>query len=258
MMGLTVLLRKELREQIRTSRMIAVGAVFVLFGVLGPLTDRYMKELFDALGAATASSGMSIQLPPPSLEGAATQILKNLSQFGIICALLLAMGTVAWEKERGTAGLILTKPASRAAFLGAKLIAISLTLAVAVALGCGLGYLYTVLLYPEAFPIVGFVEMCVLLWWMLVIFAAITMLGSTVTRSAVAAAGIGLVALLVLGILAALPVIGPYMPSELGAVAMRLCLGRDPGDFLGPLLFNIALVPALFALTWLVFRRQEL
>ena len=49
MMGFRVLLIKELREQLRTGRLIAVAAVFVLFGILGPLTDRYMKELIDAM-----------------------------------------------------------------------------------------------------------------------------------------------------------------------------------------------------------------
>ncbi|MGA3057922.1 MAG: ABC transporter permease [Candidatus Limnocylindrales bacterium] len=256
MMGFTILLMKELREQFRTGRLVAVAAVFVLFGILGPLTDRFMKQLFDAIGSESA--GMTFQVPPPSLDGASVQILKNLSQFGIICALLLAMGSVAWERERGTAGMILTKPASRAAFLAAKLVAISINLAVSVALGCGLAYLYVALLYPAAFPIGGYLAMSVLLWWMLVIFAAITMLGSTITRSAIAAAGIGLVALLVLGVVGALPVIGPYMPSSLGGPASDLVLGRDPGFILGPILFNIALVPVLFVATWLAFRRQEL
>jgi ABC-2 type transport system permease protein len=256
MMGFTVLLKKELREQLRTGRMVAVAAVFVLFGILGPLTDRFMKELFDAIG--TQGGGMTFQVPAPSLAGASVQILKNLSQFGIMCALLLAMGSVAWEKERGTAGMILTKPASRAAFLAAKLVAISINLALSVALGCGLAYVYVALLYPAAFPIGGYVAMSLLLWWMLVIFAAITMLGSTITRSAIAAAGIGLVALLVLGIVGALPLIGPWMPSSLGGPASDLVLGKDPGFILGPILFNIALVPVLFAATWLTFRHQEL
>jgi hypothetical protein len=35
-------------------------------------------------------------------------------------------------------------------------------------------------------------------------------------------------------------------------------LGQDAGWILGPVLFNLALVPALFGVTWLVFRRQEL
>ncbi len=256
MMGFGVLLRKELREQFRSGRLVAVAAVFVLFGILGPLTDRFMKQLFDAIGSE--SGGMTFQVPPPSLEGAATQIMKNLSQFGIICALLLAMGSVAWEKERGTAGMILTKPASRAAFLAAKLVAISLNLGLAVVLGCGLAYVYVLLLYPAPFAIGGYVAMSLMLWWILVVFAAITMLGSTVTRSAIAAAGIGLVALLVLGVIGALPVIGPYMPSSLGTPAQAILLGRDPGVILGPVLLNVALVPVLFVATWATFRRQEL
>ncbi len=256
MMGLRVLLLKELREQLRTNRLLAVAAVFVIFGIISPLTDRYMKQLFDAIGSQ--GGGMSFVVPPPSLNGAAAQILKNLSQFGIICALLLAMGSVAWEKDRGTAGMILTKPASRAAFLAAKLIAISLTLGFATLLGYGFAYVYVALLYPAPFPIGGYVAMALLLWWMLVGFAAITMLGSALTRSAIAAAGIGLVALLVFGIVAQLPIIGDYVPSSLGKIAADLVLGKDPGFVLGPILFNIALVPALFGLTWLTFRRQEL
>jgi ABC-2 type transport system permease protein len=256
MMGLGILLRKELREQLRTNRFIAVVAVFVLFGILGPLTDRYMKELVDAIGSQ--SGGFSIEVPPPSLAGDLVQIDKNLSQFGIICALLLAMGSVAWEKERGTAGMILTKPASRAAFLAAKLIAISTTLGVATILGTGVAYIYTVLLYPTAFALAGYAAMAALIWWILVAFTAITLLGSTLTRSAIAAAGVGLVALLIMGIVGALPVIGPYMPSSLAEPARALAMGQDPGWILGPVLFNLALVPALFVISWLVFRRQEL
>jgi ABC-2 type transport system permease protein len=256
MMGFRVLLGKEMREQFRTSRLISVAVVFIFFGILGPLTDRYMKEILDAAGAQ--AGGMTFTVPGPSLAGDLTQIIKNLSQFGIICALLLAMGSVAWEKERGTAGMIMTKPASRAAFLGAKLVAISVNLLLAVVLGCGLAYLYTAILYPTVFGAGGYVAMCALLWLTLVIFTAITLFGSTVTRSAIAAAGIGFVAFLILGILASIPVIGPWSPLGLLDPAQKLALGLDAGNFAGPLLFNIALVPVLFGLTWLVFRRQEL
>jgi ABC-2 type transport system permease protein len=256
MMGFRVLLTKELREQLRTNRFVAVVAVFVLFGIVGPLTDRYMKELIDAIGSQ--SGGFTIQVPGPTLAGDLTQITKNLSEFGVICALLLTMGTVAWEKERGTAGMILTKPASRAAFLAAKLIAISATLGIATALGTGVAYVYTLALYPSDFAIGGYVAMAMLLWWITVVFTAITLLGSTLTRSAIAAAGIGLIALLVMGILGALPVVGPYMPSSLAAPAQAIALGQDPGWLVGPLLFNVALVPVLLGIAWLVFRRQEL
>jgi hypothetical protein len=66
------------------------------------------------------------------------------------------------------------------------------------------------------------------------------------------------VAFIVLGIFVTVPVVGPWSPLGLMTPASHLALGEDAGNFLGPLLFNIALVPALFGVTWLVFRKQEL
>ncbi len=260
MMGFGVLLKKELREQFRTSRLVAVSAVFVLFGILSTLTDRYEKELFEAIskGMGTELGNVASILPPPSLLGVVAQVIKNFSQFGVICALLLAMGSVSWEKERGTAGMILTKPASRGAFLAAKLVAISVNLLIAVILGCGLAYLYTFLLYPSVFPAAGYLAMSAILWWTMVIFVALTMFGSTLLRSAIASAGLAFVAFLVLGLVALAPIIGPWSPLGLQGPALNLAVGKDAGDFLGPLIFNLALVPLLFGATWLVFRRQEL
>jgi hypothetical protein len=104
----------------------------------------------------------------------------------------------------------------------------------------------------------GFVAATVLLWLSLVVFAAITFLGSTLTRSALAAAGIGVVAFIVIGILSAFPAIAPYLPVGLGAPARAVALGQPPGDLVGPLLANVALIVVAPALAWLSFRRQEL
>jgi ABC-2 type transport system permease protein len=256
MMGFQILLAKELREQIRTGRLIAVAAVFVLFGIIGPLTDRYLKEILDAVG--TQSGGMTFTVPDPTLKGALGQTGKNLSQFGYICAILLAMGSVAWEKDRGTAGMILTKPASRAAFLLAKLVAIAANLAIATTLGMGLSFLYTALLYPDLYPIGGYVAMSLVLWWTAVTFAAITMLASTVTRSAVAAAGIGFVSFLVLGIVVAIDPLAIWSPIGLLPEVSKLALNEPTAGLAGPLVFSVALVPVIFAAMWLAFRRQEL
>jgi len=257
MMGFRVLLAKELREQLRTGRLIAVAAVFVLFGILGPLTDRYLKNIIDFVGSQ-GGAGMQITVPDPTLKGALAQIGKNLSQFGYICAILLAMGSVAWEKERGTAGMLMTKPASRAAFLTAKLVAIAANLGVATLLGTGLGYVYTTLLYPSTFPIGGYMATALTLWWTAVIFAAITLLASTLTRSAIAAGGLGLVAFLVLGILVSIPPLAIWSPIGLLPEISKLALSEPTGNFAVPLAFNVAIVPLLLAIAWLGFRRQEL
>ena len=113
MTGFRVLLGKELLEQWRTLRLPVIAAVFVLIGLGSPLLARFTPELVEALGGAQ----FQIILPPPTTADAVDQLIKNVSQFGILVAVLLAMGSVATEKERGTAGLILTKPAGRGALV---------------------------------------------------------------------------------------------------------------------------------------------
>ena len=96
--------------------------------------------------------GAVIELPPPTTADAIVQLAKNVGQLGVVVAILLAMGAVAAEKERGTAAFVLTLPAGRAAFLGAKLLAIGFTLLVAVALAAAGDWLYTTILF-EPLPI---------------------------------------------------------------------------------------------------------
>ena len=253
MIGLGPLLRKELLEAWRTRRMVVVAIVFAAFGIGSPFLARYTPELVKAL----AGDQFQINIPPPTVRDAADQFLKNLGQAGILTAVLLAMGSVAVEKERGTAALLLSKPASRAAYLLAKMLAITATLGVGLALAAAGGYVYTAFLF-EALPPIGWTAMSGLLLLMLVVYAALTFLGSVLTRSSVAAAAIGVGGLLVVALVSVLPTVGAYSPGGLSAPAQALAMGTDPGNVIGPLMVNLALLAALLLASWLAFRRQEL
>jgi ABC-2 type transport system permease protein len=259
MSGFGALLGKELREQLRTRRLPVAAVVFLILGITSPVLARYTKELLNLLGAQ-AAGGIQIVLPDPSVADAVGQLIKNLGQFGILMAILLAMGTVASEKERGTAALILAKPASRLSFLLAKFVAIGVTLAVATALACALGWVYTVLLFEGAtVPAAGYAAMAVLLWLQICAFGALTFLGSTLTSSAAGGAGFGFAALLLTGIVGALPQVGSYVPTALSTPAANLALGAPAGaNLLAPLLATALFIGLPFALAWLSFRRQEL
>ena len=255
MSGFGLLLRKELLEQTRTMRLYVVAIVFALFAIISPLTAKYLPDIVKALaGSQLSLVGL---IPTPTTADAVDQFLKNLTQFGALAAILLAMGTVATEKERGTAAFVLTKPVSRAAFLAAKLVAIAANLLVATAVAGILGYYYTAVLF-ESLPVDGYAAMCVLLWLSLVVYAALTFLGSTLTSSATAGAGIGIVFLVVTGIISALPTVGQYMPESLALPARALALGLPSGDVAAPVVVNVAIVLAAALLAWLSFRRQEL
>jgi ABC-2 type transport system permease protein len=253
MSGFMVLLRKELLEQWRTTRLPVVATVFLLVGLSSPLLARFTPEILKAVGG----SQFSLDLPTPTAADAWDQLAKNVGQFGALIAVLLAMGAVATEKERGTAALILTKPAGRGAFLIAKLVAIAATLGLATVIAAAGGWFYTLVLF-QPLDVVGFAAATVLMWLSLVAFAAITLLGSTLTRSAIAAAGIGLIAFIVMGIVSVVPGVGPYLPTGLGAPARTLALSLPGTDAVGSTLACVVLIAAVMAVSWLAFRDQEL
>ena len=101
--------------------------------------------------------------------------------------------------------------------------------------------------------------MTALLLLALVAYAALTFLGSTLTRSSVAAAGFGIGGLIAVGLISTLPNAAPYTPAGIsGAPAAALALGTDAGGLIGPVLVNLGIVAGLAFISWAVFRRQEL
>ncbi|MEI7742988.1 MAG: ABC transporter permease subunit, partial [Chloroflexota bacterium] len=143
MTGFGILVRKELAEAWRTRRLPVVALLFLVIGIISPLSARYLNEI---LGAALGDQ-LPIKLPDPTAAMALEQLQKNLGQLGSLAAIALAMGAVAGELDRGTAALVLAQPVSRSAFLAAKLVAIGVVLGVATALAAAVAWVYTAVLF---------------------------------------------------------------------------------------------------------------
>ena len=118
-------------------------------------------------------------------------------------------------------------------------------------------WLYTWLLF-EPLPVPGFVALALLLWLELLAFAAITFLASTAFASQLIAGGVGFVALVVLSIVAAFPVVGEWSPVAASGVAIDLGLGTIPSSWLPAVAGSVACVVLSAVAAWAVFRRQEL
>jgi ABC-2 type transport system permease protein len=256
MNGGGILFRKEILESWRTLRLPVVAGLFLLVGLSSPLLAKFLPEIIEA--AAGDQLG-SLPIPTPVPADAADQLWKNLAQFGALAAIVVAMGAVATERDRGTAAFVLSKTVSRGAFLGAKVAAIGAVLAISVALAVSVGWIYTAILF-EPLPIAGWIAFAFMSWLGLAAWAALTFLGSAVTGSAAAAAGIGFVALLVLSIAAAVPTLGRVLPSGLAEPALALAAGLpvDAADVLAPVIVTAGIIAAALGVSVWSFRRQEL
>jgi ABC-2 type transport system permease protein len=254
--GFGVLVRKELLESWRTRRLPVVAVLFVLVGVISPLTARYLPEILEL----SLGDQLPIPIPVPTALDALSQLQKNLGQIGALAAIALAMGAVSGELDRGTAALVLAQPASRAAFLAAKLVAIGAVLAISTLLAAAVAWVYTAVLF-EPQPVLGWAGMAALSWLALLAGAAITFLASAATGSTTAAAGIGFVALVVVSLASVVPALGRLLPSGLSAPAIELASGAgigDVGDAVTAVAGTLVIICAAAAAAQLAFRNREL
>jgi ABC-2 type transport system permease protein len=253
MMSLFVAFRKEWMELIRSYRLLIVAIVLVFFGLTSPLLAKFTPEIIKLI---PGGSEISLVIPTPTVWDAVAQYVKNMTQFGIILALLLTMGAIAQEKDKGTAAMILVKPMPRGAFLGAKFLALAAMFAIcliAAGLAC---YYYTLLLF-EAIDILHWMALNVFLFLYLLVYVALTLFCSTVTKSQAAAGGVALGLMVVLGLVGAIPGLGKYLPGELIGWGTRLMQGDTSASWTA-FAVSLGLIVVSLLAAWLVFKKQEL
>ncbi|TET51772.1 MAG: hypothetical protein E3J64_06300 [Anaerolineales bacterium] len=252
-MNVQHVLRQELRYHWRSRRLLTVVAVLAAFGMLSPLLARYTAEIIRAMPNGEQIAAL---IPEPTIADAVSQYLKNVGQFGVILALLLSMGAVTQEKERGTAALVLVKPVGRGEFICAKFAALCLTFAAAILLA-GLGCYYYALVLFEPLDAGAWVALNGLLLVFLMVHVALTLLFSTIARSQVMAGGLASGLTILLAVAASLPTVGEFLPGQLLAWGERMAVGSESAAW--PALgVSAAIIGAALAGAVVIFRKQEL
>jgi ABC-2 type transport system permease protein len=249
-----IALRKELLEQWRSYRLLVVAVVLLLFGgFMAPLTAKYTPEIVKAV--APQGEAIVNLIPEPTADVAVQEYIQNISQFGILAVLLVTMGVVAQEKDRGTAALMLVKPLSRGVFLTAKFVALGLVVTVSLVVAAIACYYYTLVLF-EALDLSSWLALNALLLLFMLVYVALTLLCSTLSNSQVVAGGFAFGLLMLLTVLGVLPTVGDYLPGRLVTWAGALFNGGATywSAVAGGLAFILV---AMFA-AWALFKRQEL
>lgn len=247
-------LQKELLQQWRTRRALVVLVVFIIFGLGSPLLAKFTPQMLTMIEGAEQFADL---IPEPTTADSMTQYIKNITQFGFMIAILLGMGAVASEKERGQAALILSKPLPRWAFLLSKFMAQALIYAIAFLLAALGAYYYTLVLF-EPFQFWPFLAGSGLLLLWLLTFTAVTLLASTLSRSSGAGAGVALLGAVVLLLAGSIPQIAPFAPGALVGWASQLGLATAVPAQGGALAANAVLIILLLVSSIAAFETQEL
>ena len=255
MTGYRILREKEVIEAWRTYRLGIVCGLFVVLGILSAVITRYQPEIVRAF----APSDFEVGLPEMGVADVLDQFVKNVVQFGALAGVLVTMGTVAGEKERGTAALLLAKPVSRAGFLWAKFVALGMVFGLATGLAVLGAWLYTALLFERP-PILPWLSMAMVVWLSTMVYVSITFLGSAALGSPLAAAGLGLAGLIGLSLASVVSTLNPWLPAGLIDVAKSVALEEGSPD-LDPsrtIAMSVGLIIVSLGLAWWRFRREEI
>ncbi|MCX5999959.1 MAG: ABC transporter permease subunit [Chloroflexi bacterium] len=248
MAGLFVLFRKELRQQVRTHRLLIVVAILLFFGLGTPLLLKYMDRFVPENAGVVIPEFTSVEV--------AQEHIDTVAQVGLIAAILVAMGAVARERESGTAAMVLSKPVGCGRFLTAKLAALAVTFGAALVVG-GIGcYLYTVALFGD--PGLGHFTAANLTTGLYLLFClATTLMYSSFFKSQMAAGALALVSLVALAVTSGLPILEDYSPGALLPWSKTIATGSGDNRW-GVLVVSLLLTLAVTVIAWQVFKRKEL
>lgn len=219
-----VLCQKELRELIRSYKLIWMPLVFVLLGISQPVTSYFLPDLL--AGAGNLPAGSIIEIPLP--EGKEV-LAQTLQQFGTVGALIIAlafMGVVSSERSSGVASMILVKPVPYSAYIASKWTMLLLLVWLSLTLGyCGAWY-YTALLFGDVNASTAFSGLFIYGLWLSLI-GTLTLVFSTWLRSPAAAAFSALSISMLLAMSASLlPDALAWSPGQLSALSISIIMGE--------------------------------
>ena len=113
-----VLYRKEMMEMVRNYKILWIPIVFILLGVMQPVSSYYMPEILDTLGSLP--EGTILEMPTPSGAEVLMDVLSNYGMLGVLILVLGAMGIVSAERQSGVAGMVMIKPVPYSSYILSK------------------------------------------------------------------------------------------------------------------------------------------
>lgn len=212
--------RLEILRLLRTHRLWILLAVFASFGVLGPLTARFLSEIVTAVGG-----GVEIAVPPSTPEFAMAQYLGNALQIGILAIAFVAAAALAFDAKPEMAVFLRTRASIRQ-ILTPRYAVNMIAASGSFVIGTVIAFIGSALLI-EAPSIGRTATAMVLVVLYLVFVVAVTGLAASLVRSVPGAALLSVGGLIVLSIVGLLPRVGSWLPSYLVGGFDALIAGGD-------------------------------
>ncbi len=247
------LIKKELNEYLKTGKFYILLFVFVFFAILSPVTAKFMPEIIKSM-----SQGISITMPPSTWRDSFVQFSKNLNQIVFIVIVLVFIGSIAEEKNHGTASLVAVKGVDRRKWVVSKFLFQLLFSLVILTIAFFLCFYYAKLLFPDTqfYPAISSTLLFVVYLFFVL---SLTIFSSSIGKNLPQSAGIFFAIFIVINILNMLPKVNPYNPMTLSTIESQWIASKVAwGDTIKPIISTLLFSAILIFSGAIYFHKQEL
>lgn len=232
--------RLELARLFRTSRGIALVAVYAFFGLLGPISAAYVQDILERF----ATEGMQITFEDPTPLDGLIQFVSNASQLGLLAVIIVAAAALSVDARPELAAFLRTRVSRPADLVIPRYVVVTLASAVALIVGTGVAVVTTGLLLgrlPAAELVVGTLYGVLYLVFAVAVVAAV----AGFVRSQLTGVFVSIVVLLALPVLGVVDALDPWLPSSLLMAVATIVAGEPATDYLRAAVMAVVATAAL-------------
>ena len=139
------LFTKEFREAWRSLKFVWMPLLFIVLGIMDPITNYFMEDILGAVGNLPEGFMLTMpELQPIDLLAASTSQFQSI---GLVVLVATTAGAISRERQNGLATLLYVRPISFTALFMSKWAVASLLGIISAAAGYAGSMYYTALLY---------------------------------------------------------------------------------------------------------------
>ena len=248
--------KKEWLEQLRSGKLVILGILFVLFGIMNPAVAKLTPWLLEVMAESMAQGGMTITVGEVTAMDAWVQFFKNIPM-ALIVFVLMESSIFTKEYQTGTLLLSLTKGLARWKVLAAKALMLILLWTFGYWLCFGITYCYSTYFWDNSIAQnLTFSAVC---WWVfgLWVLSLLVLFSALVNENSLVLVGTGSI-VLVSSLLHFFPKLQKFLPTGLTDGNSLIYGLLDTDRYTSAIVVAAAMCIACFVASIPIFNKKHL
>ena len=237
--------RLEWIRLFRTKRWVALLGVYLFFGLIGPLTARYIREILESFGGE-----VQVVVPDPIAADGIASYVSNAAQIGLLVSVGIAAAALAFDAKPQMGVFLRTRTSHIREIIAPRYTVVTAAVVAAFTLG-SIAALYESTVLMGSLPLGGWLLGTMLGCLYLAFAVAVVAAVAGRTQSVLVAAVVSIAVLLLLPVVGIAPNVGEWLPSQLVGAIDSLVRGGSAADYCRTALDTIGRTAATL---WLAVR----